>query len=256
VVAAAAAAVATAAGSDGRVQPPCHRRHTEPTKRLQRPAGSAGAKRRVSARKSLIDRADNLAQRVDRLARPKDAATATAMQRLTESTRSSLPKLGEPGHPANRANGTAAVVPMSGLMPGTAAAVVGLDRAAVSGNNGASLTGAEKIWGHSAVTELRMRIRDVAVERGLDHGSHGHADEQKFSREHGRGTLESVMRSRQQHAAGSGQGQTLGNVLGMTVTSYKEYNGGAPSGWRIPTASTGNSGGAGGIAGSSGASCV
>ncbi len=239
---AAAAAVATAAGSDGRGGPPIHRRHTEPTKRLQRPGGSAGARRRVSSRKSLIDRADNLAQRVDRLARPKDAATATAMQRLTEGTRSSLPKLGEPGHPAN---GTAGV-PISGLMPGTAAAVAGLDRAAASGNSGASLTGAEKLWGHSAVTELRMRIRDVAVERGLDRG------EQNFSREHSRGTLESVMRGRQQQALGSGRGSTLGGVLGMTITSYKEYNGGAPNGWRIPTASAGGSGNAG----SSGASCA
>ena len=190
----------------------------------------------------MIERADSLAHRVDRLARPKDTVTSTAMQRLTECTRASLPKLGEPGHPAN---GTTANVPMSGLMAGTAAAVAGLDRS----SSGASQTVAEKIWGHSAVTELRMRIRDVTVERGLAHGS----------AQHSRSTLESVMRSRsQQQTLGTGQGQTLGNVLGMTVTSYKEgqstflSQAAGGGGWRIPTASAGDSG----SSGASGASYV
>ena len=194
----------------------------------------------------MIERADSLAHRVERLARPKDTVTSTAMQRLAESTRPSLPKLGEPGHPAN---GTTANGPTpNGLMAGTAAAVAGLDRS----SSGGPQTVAEKIWGHSAVTELRMRIRDVAVERGLEHGS----------AQHSRNTLESVMRSRsqqQQQTAGSGQGQTLGNVLGMTVTSYKEgqssflAQAAGGGGWRIPTASAEGSGSGGA---SAGASCV
>lgn len=209
----------------------------------------------------MIERADSLAHRVERLARPKDTVTSTAMQRLAESTRPSLPKLGEPGHPAN---GTTANGPTpNGLMAGTAAAVAGLDRSSSGGptvsysagsSSGGPQTVAEKIWGHSAVTELRMRIRDVAVERGLEHGS----------AQHSRNTLESVMRSRsqqqqQQQTAGSGQGQTLGNVLGMTVTSYKEgqssflAQAAGGGGWRIPTASAEGSGSGGA---SAGASCV
>ena len=344
VVAAAAAVAASAGGpggggaghpggDGGPGAPQGHRRHTEPRGRVAGRMGSAGV-----GRKALIERANNLAQRVDRLASSRET-TATAMSRLTgapkrydehgrgaaaQEVRSSLPKLGEPGHPDNRsASGgsqAAAVAHMQqmfgagsgsggggsdggkGLLAGTAAAVAGLNAATTGGGGpqllstgrggqgrslsaessqagqqqqqqpqpqqqgSADLSGAEKVWGHSAVTELRMRIREVAVERGAqpaDAGGGGlaipgHArggvEQQQQQQHRDSSTFKSVMCSRGQLNGGQGvaaasqQPRGLGNLLGMTVTSYTAPRGGsgggggllaqpgmAAGGWRIPS---------------------
>jgi hypothetical protein len=176
-----------------------------------------------AARQTFVERATCLAHRVERAERGAGGGEPAA----------SLPHLAGEGS-------VRVVVGASHVRGGSAGrkrvGSAGRSRHAHVSSNGAAqrLLGVEKQWGHSAVTELRMRVREATRDRErreLDHSS----------------MLRGSRSLREPVALKHGGVGMVGGSLGMTVRGYRTESSGrvpvvseavVPSGWRIPRHTT------------------